>query len=172
QAREYEYGSWKSPEFKGEQLPTFEDCVIQCKVLNQRLHLDRAFQLTQEKFDIVSEILDQHNYHDVIWYINSQASARLIRSKYPNAKLSFLIFGDVNQTAIDVCKQFNLDDAECVINSQASITTDENVALALAEGVPVTVWSADGVDRKHLIEIGITGISTDFANIQQELLVD
>lgn len=171
QAREYEYGSWKSPEFKGEQIPTFEDCVIQCKALNQQLHLDRAFQLTQEKFDIVAEILKNHKFNDVVWFIDRAETCEMIRTVFPTAKLAFLIFGDVNQNAIDVCKQFNSDEAECVINSQATLTTDANVALALSEGVPVTVWSADSVDRKHLIEIGVTGISTDSINIQQEMLV-
>lgn len=172
QARQYDYGLWKGSEFEGEQLPTLEECVIQCKQLNQRLHFDRAFQLTQAQFLIVADILKKHKFNDVVWYIMSAQSAEMIRTVFPTAKLAFLIFGDVNQNAIDVCKQFNLGDAECVINSQASLTTDENVDLALAEGVPVTVWSADGVDRKHLIEIGITGISTDSINIQQELLVD
>lgn len=171
EAREYEYGSWKSPEFRGEQLPTFEDCVIQCKALNQQLHLDRAFQLTQEKFDIVAEILKNHKFNDVVWFIDRAETCEMIRTVFPTAKLAFLIFGDVNQNAIDVCKQFNSDEAECVINSQATLTTDANVALALSEGVPVTVWSADSVDRKHLIEIGVTGISTDSINIQQEMLV-
>lgn len=171
QAREYEYGSWKGADFKGEKLPTFEDCVIQSKALNQRLHVDRAFQLSQEQFNIVATILKKHKFSDVVWYIMSVQSAEMIRATFPDAKLAFLIFGDVNQNAIDVCKQFNSDEAECVINAQATLITDANVALALSEGVPVTVWSADGVDRKHLIEIGVTGISTDSINIQQEMLV-
>lgn len=170
QAREYEYGSWKGAEFKGEKLPTFEDCVIQCKALNQRLHVDRAFLLTEDKLEILDTILTKYDFYNIVWYINSKTSGDLIRSKYPNATLAYLLFSDVTQGAIDVCKQLNLEAAKCIVFPQADLITEVNVDLALSENIEVHVWNADNLNRYALISMGVSGISTDFANIQEELL--
>lgn len=170
QAREYEYGNWKSVEFKGEKLATFEDCITQCKMLNQRLHIDRAFQLDQEKFEIVAHIMNKHNFYDVVWYINNKTSGDLIRAKYPNATLAYLLFSDVTQAAIDVCKLLNSENAKCIVMPQADLVTSKNVDVALSEKLEVHVWNADNVNRLNLINMGISGVSTDFANIQQELV--
>lgn len=172
QAREYEYGSWKGAEFKGEKLPTFEDCVIQCKALNQRLHVDRAFLLTEDKLEILDTILTKYDFYNIVWYINSKTSGDLIRAKYPNATLAYLLFSDVTQGAIDVCKQLDLEAAKCIVLPQADLITEVNVDLALSENIEVHVWNADNLNRYTLISMGVSGISTDFANIQQELLVD
>lgn len=170
QAREYEYGSWKGAEFKGEKLPTFEDCVIQCKALNQRLHVDRAFLLTEDKLEILDTILTKYDFYNIVWYINSKTSGDLIRAKYPNATLAYLLFSDVTQGAIDVCKQLNLEAAKCIVFPQADLITEVNVDLALSENIEVHVWNADNLNRYTLISMGVSGISTDFANIQEELL--
>lgn len=170
QAREYEYGSWKGAEFKGEKLPTFEDCVIQCKALNQRLHVDRAFLLTEDKLEILDTILNKYDFYNIAWYINSKASGDLIRTKYPNATLYYLLFSDVTQTSIDVCKQLNLEAAKCIVFPQADLITEVNVDLALSENIEVHVWNADNLNRYTLISMGVSGISTDFENIQEELL--
>ena len=170
QAREYEYGSWKGTEFKGEELPTFEDCVIQCKALNQRLHVDRAFLLTEDKLEILDTILTKYDFYNIVWYINSKTSGDLIRAKYPNATLAYLLFSDVTQGAIDVCKQLNLEAAKCIVFPQADLITEVNVDLALSENIEVHVWNADNLNRYTLISMGVSGISTDFANIQEELL--
>ena len=170
QAREYEYGSWKGAEFKGEKLPTFEDCVIQCKALNQRLHVDRAFLLTEDKLEILDTILTKYDFYNIVWYINSKTSGDLIRAKYPNATLAYLLFSDVTQGAIDVCKQLNLEAAKCIVFPQADLITEVNVDLALSESIEVHVWNADNLNRYTLISMGVSGISTDFANIQEELL--
>ena len=170
QAREYEYGSWKGAEFKGEKLPTFEDCVIQCKALNQRLHVDRAFLLTEDKLEILDTILTKYDFYNIVWYINSKTSGDLIRAKYPNATLAYLLFSDVTQGAIDVCKQLDLEAAKCIVFPQADLITEVNVDLALSENIEVHVWNADNLNRYTLISMGVSGISTDFANIQEELL--
>ncbi|WP_240077773.1 glycerophosphodiester phosphodiesterase family protein [Enterococcus gallinarum] len=170
QAREYEYGSWKGAEFKGEKLPTFEDCVIQCKAFNQRLHVDRAFLLTEDKLEILDTILTKYDFYNIVWYINSKTSGDLIRAKYPNATLAYLLFSDVTQGAIDVCKQLNLEAAKCIVFPQADLITEVNVDLALSENIEVHVWNADNLNRYTLISMGVSGISTDFANIQEELL--
>lgn len=170
QARQYDYGVWKGADFKGEQLPTLEECVIQCKQLNQRLHLDRAFQLSQEQFDIVATILKKHKFSDVVWYIMSAQSAEMIRSEFPDAMLAVLLFSDVTLESIAIAKTFHSENAECRINAQADKITEANVLAAIEQGVDVSVWGADGSDRKSLVGLGIVGIATDFANIQEELL--
>uniref|UniRef100_UPI001F0426F5 glycerophosphodiester phosphodiesterase family protein n=1 Tax=Enterococcus gallinarum TaxID=1353 RepID=UPI001F0426F5 len=64
----------------------------------------------------------------------------------------------------------NLEAAKCIVFPQADLITEVNVDLALSENIEVHVWNADNLNRFTLISMGVSGISTDFANIQEELL--
>lgn len=173
EALQYEYGGFKSPEFFGEKLPTLEEIICQCKLLNQQIHMDRAFQLDQEKFDIVSEIVDKHKYEDMIaWAVEpwNPVVPTMIRTKYPHTELICLSFGDITENQIATAKSFNLPDAKCSISARADQITEEMINAALAEGLEIMVWSADNVDRMNLVKLGVTGFSTDRYNIQENLI--
>ncbi|MCC4046590.1 glycerophosphodiester phosphodiesterase family protein [Enterococcus gallinarum] len=53
---------------------------------------------------------------------------------------------------------------------QVDLVTSKNVDVALSAKLEVHVWNADNLNRYTLISMGVSGISTDFANIQEELL--
>ena len=170
-ANQYEYGSWKGSEFKGQKLMTFEDAIRICKKLDMRLHIDRASAHSVERLNIIKSIMDKHNFNNVIYYSYDPAGIDRIRSVFPDSQVLYLLASsDVTQSVVDLCVLKN-QDAFCGITAYAPLLTEAGTKLATDSGVEVYVWGADSLDRSQLIDWGVTGISTDFANIQQELLV-
>lgn len=170
-AAQYDYGLWKGSEFKGQKLMSFEDAILICKKLDMRLHIDRASAHSVDRLNIIKRIMDKHNFNNVIYYGYDPTGIDRIRSVFPDSQILYLLAStDVTQSLVDFCVSKN-QDAFCGITAYAPLLTDTGTKLATDSGVEVYVWGADSLDRSQLVDWGVTGISTDFANIQQELLV-
>ncbi|MET2039096.1 glycerophosphodiester phosphodiesterase family protein [Enterococcus faecium] len=173
--KSYDYGSFLSPKFAGEQIPTLEETLIQCKRLDQVLNIDRFWGLGDEKIEMIKRIIDKVDYHDVVFYINNEDALNRLRNIMPKADaMHLLLSGDVTQESIDLCKKHNLSNARgegrVQILAKADGVTQAQVEAAVNAGVRVNVWAADNVDRKKLMSWGVTGFSTNYVNIQDELL--
>ena len=173
--KSYDYGSFLSPQFAGEQIPTLEETLIQCKRLDQVLHIDRFWGLGNEKIEMIKRIIDKVDYHDVLFYINNEDALKRLRTIMPKADaMHLLLSGDVTQESIDLCKKHNLSNARgegrVQILAKADGVTQAQVEAAVNAGVRVNVWSADNVDRKKLMDWGVTGFSTNYVNMQEDVL--
>lgn len=170
EASQYDYGLWKGAEFKGQKLMSFEDAILICKKLDMRLHIDRASAHNSERLNIVKEIMVRNNFDNVLFYGYDVAGIDRIRSIFPNSSIVYLLSStDITETIVDACVIRN-QDGFCGIIAYAPMLTAEGTTLATSRGVEVYVWGADSVNRSELAEWGVTGISTDFANIQQEII--
>ena len=173
--KQYEYGSYLSPEFLGEQIPTFEDTLKQCKILDQVLHIDRCWGLGDDRLTILKNVMDKIDYHDVVFYIYHEDSLNRLRNIIPKADVMHLLLGgDITQESIDLCSTYNLSnkrgDGQAQILAKADGVTQAQVQKANNAGVKVNVWGADNADRQQLMSWGVTGFSTNYVNIQDELL--
>ncbi|UNC17063.1 glycerophosphodiester phosphodiesterase [Latilactobacillus sakei] len=173
--KSYDYGSFLSPQFAGEQIPTLEETLIQCKRLDQVLHIDRSWGLGDEKIEMIKKIINKVDYHDVVFYINNEDALNRLRNIMPKADaMHLLLSGDVTQESIDLCKTHNLSNARgegrVQILAKADGVTQAQVEAAVNAGVRVNVWAADNVDRKKLMDWGVTGFSTNYVNMQEDVL--
>lgn len=170
EAAQYDYGLWKGAGFKGQKLMSFEDAILICKKLDMRLHIDRASAHNSERLNIVKEIMDRNNFDNVLFYGYDVAGIDRIRSIFPNSSIVYLLSStDITETVVDACVIRN-QDGFCGVIAYAPLLTAEGTTLATSRGVEVYVWGADSVNRSQLSDWGVTGISTDFANIQEEFL--
>lgn len=178
QTKNYEFGSWKDPKFKGEQLPTFEECLMLCKRLNMTLHVDRAWRIDrEERFDQMKEIVNRVGYENIVWYVNQKNQAQSIRRMFPKGDIYFLLSeGDITQVSIDTCVEYNLsskrNEGRCEILSKGSYSTQSGIKSAIDSDVKVNLWAADSIDRNLYTNWGVTGFSTNGVNIMQELVED
>ncbi|BAX67914.1 glycerophosphodiester phosphodiesterase [Latilactobacillus sakei] len=173
--KSYDYGSFLSPKFAGEQIPTLEETLIQCKRLDQVLNIDRFWGLGDEKIEMIKRIIDKVDYHDVVFYINNEDALNRLRNIMPKADaMHLLLSGDVTQESIDLCKKHNLSNARgegrVQILAKADGVTQAQVEAAVNADVRVNVWAADNVDRKKLMDWGVTGFSTNYVNMQEDVL--
>lgn len=164
QARSYEYGSHKRKDFKGEIIPTLEECILLCKRLDMKLHMDRSGGVTNDQREIIFNILDKHKFYNVVWYIGlDQYSVDTIRDKYKDAEIFILMSADPTQDNIDFAKKNN-----CEFIVQNSKLTENGCRSSVSQGVKVNVWGFDNPnDIEKEISWGVTGISSDYINIHQ-----
>ena len=172
EASAYDYGIWKDPSYSGQKLMTIEDCVLLAKTLGLRLHLDRSWQMDETKLEIVAQILDKHHFNkpeNILWYVDEGAATiERIRNRYPDARLYILHFNDITDGAINLAKQYDADDARCIIFAKAGTATSEaQLQKALDAGCEVHMWGTDNLTTSQLSDLikkGVSGISNDGYN--------
>jgi len=163
-------GSWLSPDFAGNRIPTFEEVLVE---------LPSAILVTELKFEGNNAI------KDVIDIVNDHGAAdRVVISSFDHAKLpaikniapelptTALIKADGQSTRewVEQARELRID----TLGPKCVDITEEYVETAHNAGLLVRAWGLgrdQGEEMTRLIELGVDGMTTDCPDILQKILV-
>lgn len=158
-------GSWFSPAFAGEPVPTMKQSV-------ERIFADGMVPLIERKAgtaaSYVNELTQMGILDDVVIIAFDWNFLAQVRALAPNVELGALGSGTLNASVI-------ADIAGRGINfvnwgDGAAITT-ANIDLAHAAGMELHVWTVNSTGRmQQLIDLGVDGITTDDPEGLRELV--
>lgn len=149
-------GSWFSPAFVGEPVPTMRQSV-------ERIFTDGMTPLIERKSGtaaaFVTELTNMGILDDVViiafdWNFLSQ-----VRALAPNVQLGALGSGTLNSSVIGDIANRGID----FVNwGDGGNVTQANIDLAHAAGLEFHVWTVNNTGRmQQLIDLGVDGITTD-----------
>ena len=166
--RQLDVGSWKNPEFKGEQIPTLDDVL---ETVPAGSHLFIEIKAGVEIVPYVAEMLHQwrpaHRRAVVIAFSFDVATS--MKRAMPGIPVYWLVSFEQSKqdgrwqpdvdSVIRKTKEAGLDGLD---TNYTPLLTRELVARVHAEGLGYYVWTVnDPADARTLREIGIDGITTD-----------
>lgn len=166
----YDFGSWKSSEYTGTQIPKFEDFILLCKKLNLHPYIEIKVTLTTAQAELLHGIVSKYGMAgNVSWIGFGYANLGKILAINPKARV-----GWVRSTY----------DAGVLSDLQALKTADNKVFLDLyhteltlnvseelyANNIEVEVWTVNSSSSLiTAVEAGASGITTDSLNVQEIL---
>lgn len=161
--KKLDFGVWKGEEFKGEQIPTFEEMVAQCKILNQRIHLDAGWiDFTEERIIIMKNILKKYNFDKVVFYSNRDYYSYMLRKHFPFCDLAILEYENLTDEAISHAKKYNTSKAHAHLICRARNLTNDMAKKVKENSLQLWLWGADNLELEPLIINGVNGISSDY----------
>jgi len=163
QIKELDFGSWFSPKFTGEKIPTFDEFIKLCKNLGLHPYIQLA-GLTQEYLDDLLFTLKKYGMlGNVTWISFSANILNTIKSNCSNARLGYCV-SDITEDIINSAIGLKTDDNEVFIDCVFGNLTEEKVNMCINLDIPLEVYTITSHAHIRDIHPYITGMTTDFVN--------
>lgn len=158
-------GSWFSPSFAGEPVPTMKQSV-------ERIFADGMVPLIERKSGgaaaYVDELTQMGILDDVVIIAFDWNFLAQVHALAPNVQLGALGSGTLNASVIS---NIAATGADFVNWGDGAAVSEANIDLAHAAGMELHVWTVNSTGRmQQLIDLGVDGITTDDPEALRELV--
>lgn len=170
EVRTYDFGSWKSDVYTGEQIPSFEEFIILCKKLGLHPYIEMKHPTTAENVQTMFDILKKYRMqNNVTWISFLNYCLGYVKDINPSARLG-LLCGEVLETTISLATNLMNDSNEVFIDVQSSVLTDDMVQLCIDADIPLEVWTINASHGVNTMNPYISGVTSDSLIAGKELL--
>lgn len=161
EASRYDYGSWKSAEYAGTRLPTFEEFIILCKRigLHPYIELKQNGAYTQAQIQGLVEMVKNCGMDGRATWISFDGTfLGHVKAADPCARLGYLVSfvtADAIATALSLrsgCNEVFLDSSDY---------DGEAIDLCRAAGLPLEIWTVNSAAAIESMPSYITGVTSD-----------
>lgn len=95
EVRQYDFGSWKSEEYAGEQIPTFEEALLCCKWAGLKIYVEiKTATLSDAKADLLASMIKGAGMSDACDFIQANSAnvdaLKKMGAMFPQARLGYV----------------------------------------------------------------------------------
>ncbi len=172
-ARQLDFGMWKSKEYQGEKIPSFEEFVKMCKNLSIHPYIeinDKEID-SEEPIKKLLDIVKKNGMRWKITWISAKISyLKVIKELDPSARLGYVV-KDVTDKKIKLTRDLKTELNNVFLDAESDLLTDEIVDKCSKAEVPLEVWTVNNVDEILMLNPYINGITSDML-IAQNVIID
>lgn len=174
QCLQYDFGSWKSTEYKGTKIPTFKEFIILCKHLGLHPYIELKNSATYSSEQIQSIVMEVYKagMKGKVTYISFNATYLSYVKEYDAyARLGYVVnpSGGFNSFHVQTCVNLKSDTNEVFLDARHMVgyldVTEEKVQMCIDANIPLEIWSTN--DKDIILEMSnyISGVTTDELNV-------
>ena len=171
EAKKLDFGSWKSPAFAGETIPTFEEFIRLCKNigLHPYIELKPNVQFTQEDINSIVRTVNSYGMRGKVTYISIKPQwLEYVRNADEEARLGYVAAVADEGTVAKSVALLNGKN-EVFIDANYVGLTEESVRLCIDAQVPLEVWATNTVASILNLPPYVSGATSDWLNINEVL---
>ena len=167
QVRALDFGSWKSAEYTGEKIPTFEEFLVLCKNLGLHPYIEikaSANFTTEQIASIVSTVKRNGMAGKVTWISTDQTRLGYVKNADAKARLGLVRSSEtcISDSTITSALTLRNDTNEVFISVNYETLNDEAIQRAITNDFPVEVWTIPA-SAIPTLDPYITGYTSDDA---------
>jgi glycerophosphoryl diester phosphodiesterase len=160
EVRALDFGSWKSSEYTGEQIPLFEEFIALCKNLGLHAYIELK-DGTQEQVKALVSVVNRYGMKgNVSWIAFNAEYLRSIKSVDERARLGFIV-GEVNAGVIETAQQLQSGKNEVFIDCSYGNVNETAAGLCANAGIPLEVWTINDETALKNLDVYVSGYSSD-----------
>ncbi len=160
QARALDFGSWKSAEYAGEKIPTFDEFIVFCKRLGLHPYIELKAG-TKEQIQSLVNAVKRYGMKDNVTYISFDLNClEYVKAVDPNARLGYVTY-DVNAGIINAAKQLLSGHNEVFIDCSYNGAYSAAVQLCAEADLPFEVWTVNDEAKILGLDAYISGVTSD-----------
>ena len=166
EAAQYDYGSWKSPEFEGTHLPTFREFIILCKNLGLHPYIELKSDggYTQENITSIVDEVKACGMVGKVTYISFNGTyLGYVKTADANARLGYEMSA-VTVAKLEEALTYKTNTNEVFIDAKYSSLTTANVNACISRNLPLEVWTVNDSSWFDSMNPYISGVTTDTLN--------
>lgn len=157
--RQYDFGSWKSKEYAGVKIPTFEEFIGLCRNIGLYAYVEIKNATNTQMLSLI-EIVQKYGLQDrVTWISDNGSTLQAIRELSPLARLGYVTMF-VNEKVIAETKNLQNGQNEVFIDSHTY--TELEVELCRLANIPLEVWTINSETKCIELPPYVSGVTSDF----------
>ena len=161
EVRALDFGSWKSADYAGEQIPTFEEFILLCKRLGLHPYIELKTGTETQIKGLVDVVKRYGMKGNVTWISFNSACLGYVKAVDTSARLGFVV-GEVTNSTINTVKlTLRTGKNEVFIDCAASNATNEAVTLCVDADIPLEVWTVNTEAAILGLDSYISGVTSD-----------
>lgn len=161
QVRQYDFGSWKSAEYTGTQIPSFEEFILLCRniSLHPYIELKNNGAYTEAQIHGLVDMVNAYGMKGkVTWISFSSTYLTYVKNYDTYARLGYVV-GSVSSSAITTVQSLKSNTNEVFMD--ASTNNTEEIGLCSQAGIPLEFWTTDSESTIRNMNPYITGVTSN-----------
>lgn len=156
--RELDFGSWKSEEYAGTVIPTFEEFILLCRNLGLKPYVELKAG-TEKQIKSLVDIVARHGMRkETTWISFYPDFLIMVRDADSSARLGYVV-GSVTEAVITTAKSLENVENEVFIDSGSY--TDAEVELCVNAKLPLEVWTVNSAATIQNLPPYVSGVTSD-----------
>ena len=161
QVRQYDFGGWKSTEYAGEKIPTFEEFLSLCKSLSLHPYIEIKDGATQTEVESLITLVARYGMIDDVTWISFESDAlTYVKNKDNTARLGYVV-STITEDTITTAKSLQTEKNEVFIDARNSNLTEQTINLCIENLLPLEVWTIDDIDTILNLDPYISGVTSN-----------
>ena len=169
--RALDFGSWKSAEYAGEQIPTFEEFIALCKHLGLHPYIELKAGSEAQIKGLVEVVKRYGMKGNVTWISFNSACLGYVKDIDTSARLGFVVDSVTDSTIATIKQSLQTGKNEVFIDCAASNASGSAVALCADADIPLEVWTVNDKNAILSLDPYVSGVTSDNL-IASEILYD
>lgn len=161
EVRAFDFGSWMSDDYAGEQIPTFEEFIILCKRIGLHPYIEIKGGFSLDAIKKLTTIVKRYGMQGkVTWVSFYQNSLTNLKSVDPTARLGFITETNTDDV-ITTANGLKTDENEVFINIGYYALTEDFLNKCVENNIPLESWTINDVGVLKSLDPYISGYSSD-----------
>lgn len=163
QLLQYDFGSWKSSEYAGTKIPSFEEFILLCRNIQLNPYIEIK-DGTQAQLAGLVDIVNKYGMSGKVTWISFSSSALTqIKNADKFARLGLVTGTDVTDFTANIATANGLKTGvnSVFIDAYYLTVTETTMATCEAANIPVEVWGADTEPSVLGLYHYVTGVTSD-----------
>ncbi len=149
--RTLDFGSWKSEEYAGEKIPSFDEFMAFCSTHDIHPYVELKSNITQNRVYELLNIVDKYNMREkTSWVSFSIEYLQYMKNADPKAELG-LNTVDVNDNTYNMVQSLKTSENTPFLSISTSCLNNALVQRCKSENIPIGVWVCD--TRNEVFEL-------------------
>lgn len=158
QVKNLDFGSWKSPSYKGVKIPSFEEFIELCSSIGLLPYIELKDGSMSQVKELVS-IVSKYGLNDKATYISfSPKLLGYVEEIDPYARLGYLC-GEVDESVISNC--YFLQNGSNSVFVDSCFSTQETISLCSQSRLPLEVWTIDSEQEICSLPRYVSGVTSN-----------
>ena len=161
QVQSYDFGSWKSAEYTGTKIPSFEQFISLCRNIGLHPYIELKDTATYSEAQIQSlvDIVKAYGMKGkVTWISFSSTYLTYVKNYDSSARIGFVVSG-LTASNITTANGLKTTDNEVFIDTSA--LTNAAATLCINGNLPMEVWTVDSESTILSMNPYITGVTSN-----------
>jgi glycerophosphoryl diester phosphodiesterase len=163
QLLQYDFGSWKSSEYTGTKIPTFEEFIVLCKNIGlyPYIELKSNGNYTREQIVEIVNIVKKCGMQGNVTYISFNIDyLEYVNSVDKQARIGYLLW-EINETEINKVIKLSSGINEVFIDAPYTNLANTGIELCIKNNIPLEIWSVNDENIIKNMNSYISGVTSD-----------